>query len=419
MNGGRRHKGIAGLALLLCAGALAAAGPAAAGELQFRPSITAGEEYNDNIFETADGRRTEYTTRVRPGALLNYHAPWLVWDSSYTFDYRHYARKTHGDEQYHYVDLKGNLQLLENFLFVDLADSLKRTTVDVSRDVAQESLLSPQTTQNVASVSPYLLWRPTQHGVLKTGYRFADTRYWEGVGNWQREHGAVAGWEEQVSENTTLNLDYSYSRSKTDLGSYQTHNAMGGFRYAYAANCFIFGRVGNSWQRFDGGIRASNLLWGGGITHDFGKLFVTLDTMVQKADDPLSISTRQVTYSGRIERRFQRGSMGVGGGYSEYYITQTDSLEKRRVNGTWNASYEVAKSLSISAGAGLDHFYQGTSGDSYPYRITGSGGFTWGFFNPETSLSATYSFQSDRTSLQHFSSERRTNRVLMEVRAVF
>ncbi|WP_226377776.1 hypothetical protein [Citrifermentans bremense] len=56
--------GLAGAALL------AGVAPAVAGDLTFTPLLTLSEEYNDNVFEVAHDKKSDFITRVQPGAAL-------------------------------------------------------------------------------------------------------------------------------------------------------------------------------------------------------------------------------------------------------------------------------------------------------------------------------------------------------------
>lgn len=131
-----------------------------AADMLLKPFVAISEEVTDNIYEQAIGRRQELTTRLRPGATFTYHSPLWRWDTAYTFEYRNYARNSRNNEYNHDAALKGNLALVDNFLFLDLSDTYHRVTLDISRDAATESsLFLNQTDQNIAIISPYMLWR--------------------------------------------------------------------------------------------------------------------------------------------------------------------------------------------------------------------------------------------------------------------
>ena len=65
-----------------------------AADTLFKPFVSVSEEITDNVFELPANKRTEYITRLRPGATFNYKSPFWTWDSAYSFEYRNYARDT-------------------------------------------------------------------------------------------------------------------------------------------------------------------------------------------------------------------------------------------------------------------------------------------------------------------------------------
>jgi hypothetical protein len=390
-------------------------GEAFAGDLVVKPSLAVGEEYSDNIRETADGRKTEFTTRVRPGAVVGYRTSMLSIDGNYTFDYRNYARGTHGDELFHNLDFKGTGELIDNLAFLSVTEGLHRTTVNVARDVESESLLTEQTTQNALSVSPFLLWRDGDKGSIKGGYSYSETRYWEGPGINRHEHSGFAELTRQLSEQMTLYAAYTFTREDASRAGYDRHDVIAGFQYTYGDNSFIFGRAGNSWQRFSGGISSSNMLWDAGISHDFRIATALFETKVENTLDPLSLSTRQVSYTGRLDRPFARGAIGVSSTYAEYFITQTDKLEQRRLSITGTGRYDLKPRVSLSAAVTGDRFSRNSDRD-YPFRLTASGGVNYGFFNDYTAVSLSYSYRLERKWFDSASGERAINRVLLELR---
>ena len=406
---------LAGLAILAAVGS---GRLAQASDLELRPSLSVSEEYDDNILQTVSNRKTEFTTRLQPGAALHYRTPSLVLDSSYVFDYRYYARGSHSDEQVHNLDLKGSAELIDNFLYVEVGDTLHRVTVDVGRDVATESLLAQQTTQNIATISSSLLWHPTQKATLRTGYRFTDTRYWQGDGIDNREHRGFADFEHQLTVKVSLTAGYAFTRRDTTVGGYDRNELSGGFRYAFTDTSFLYGSIGNSWQSFTNGATTSDPFWHAGLSHAFGRTVVLLDTTVQNAVDPLSVSTRQVSYSGRLDRAFSRGTVGLGSSYTQFYITETGRLDQRRLNVTASGRYEITQRLASTASVILDRYSQRTAAD-YPYRLAATGGLSYSFYNNDTAVTLAYTYLTDRFEIDSPTGARVTNRALLGIRTVF
>lgn len=391
--------------------------PVFAADMEFRPSLTISEEFNDNVFEDSANRRSEMITRVQPGAVFRYQAPLWTWNTSYNFDYINYARNNRDSEYNHNGSLTGNITLPGNFLFIDLSDTYQRVTTDVSRDVAtSSSLFLNQTDQNVASISPYLLWRLRGDNTLRTGYRFADTRYW-GVGIDSREHGAFADLNHEITNKFSISAGYVFTNLESQPTQYNRHDISGGFRYEYAERSFIFGQIGNTWQSFNGGADVSYLFWNAGITHDLGVAVATLETRVQAAVDPLSVSTKETSYSGRLERTLQYGMVGFATSYTEYLNIQTDRMDRRRLSFSGTGRYEILQRLSANLGVTAERFYY-TAGTGFPYHLNATTGLSY-TFKHDIALSLIYTFDTQRNSIDSTSGAIDVNRVVVEVRKTF
>ncbi|HEX2768054.1 MAG TPA: TIGR03016 family PEP-CTERM system-associated outer membrane protein, partial [Geobacteraceae bacterium] len=110
-----------------------------ASDFSILPSIAVSEEYTDNVFQTQTDKKTEFITHLTPGLAFIYRAPFWDWDLAYILDYRYYARNSQGGQFSHYLDTKGNLRVIENFLFLDISDSFKKVSLDVNRDTTADS----------------------------------------------------------------------------------------------------------------------------------------------------------------------------------------------------------------------------------------------------------------------------------------
>jgi len=389
-----------------------------AAEISFRPSLAISEEFTDNIFEVPTNKRNEFITRLQPGFSSRYQAPFWNWDMAYTFDYRRYERNNRGDEYTHNAALSGNLTLLNNYLFLDVSDTYRRVTLDVSRSAATESsLFLNQTDQNIAIISPFLLWRLRGDNTLKTGYRFGDTRYWNSAGIERQEQGAFADLNHEVTSNLSISADYAFTRLESVPAQYNKHDLSGGFRYVFAERSFIYGQIGNSWQHYNNGSDASYLFWNAGVTHDLGLVVATLETRVQTAIDPLAVSTRETNYSARFEKTLQRGMVGFSTSYAEFVNSQTDRTNQRRLSISGTGRYEVLQSLTANLGVTAERFYLNTGAD-FPYHLNASGGLEYAI-NKDLTLSLNYTYDARRSSLDSARGEIVTNRAIVEVKKTF
>lgn len=388
-------------------------------DYSLKPSLAISEEYNDNVFESVLNKRSDFITRTQPGLTFQYKAPLWDWDIAYTYDYRYYARGSRNDDTTHNGNLKGLLNLVDQRLFLDLMDTYQRVSLDIARNTTQESLFLNQTDQNIATISPYLLWHPGEKTTLKTGYRYIDTRYW-GTGLEKREHGAYANLNHEFTSKFSLSADYAFSKTKTPeatAAQFDRHDLSGGFRYNYADKSFLFASLGNSWQSFSSGNNVSNLFWNAGITHDLGIALATLETRVQFAEDPLTNSTKETSYSGRLDKELKRGAIGASSSYTEYVTTQTGAQKRRRLAFDATGRYEVLPSLTANLAATAERFSQLTVAD-YPYRFTGTAGLNYAF-NHDITLTLTYIYVTNLYDLDTTAGAKEINRAIVEVKKIF
>ncbi|KAA0890481.1 TIGR03016 family PEP-CTERM system-associated outer membrane protein [Oryzomonas rubra] len=391
---------------------------ACAAETVFKPSLAVSEEINDNIYEVAASKRTDYITRVQPGASLHYLTPFWNWDTAYTLDYRNYARHSRDAEFNHDAMVKGNIALVDNFFYLDLNETYRRVSVNVTRDVTtQSSLFLNQTDQNIAVVSPYLLWKMGEKSTLRTGYRYSDTRYWDATSIDKFEHGALADFSYELTPKLSLTSGYAFTRSKTSLSRFDRHDVYGGFKYQYADKSFVFGKLGRSWQIFDKANDVAYYFWDAGITHDFEVATVTVETKAQTTEDPQSVSTKETDYIGKIDKVLTRGAFGLSSTYSEYVNTQTDIRSQRKLSFSGYGRHEIIPSLTVSLNATAEHFYQINSGD-FPYHFIATSGLTYAF-NYDISLGVTYSFETYRNAVDRAADAKEINRGIVEVRKTF
>jgi len=392
-------------------------GESLAADYELKPRIAVSEEYTDNVNESGVSAREEFITRAMPGFSLRYLAPRLDFNSSYNFDYRHYAKGSKGDEYTHNLAASSTLTIVENLFFLQASDTYKRVSLDVARDTTTESLFNNQSDQNVGTVSPYLVWRVGNNSTIKTGYRYTNTWYRESSGIDKREHYGFVDASHELLPRLSFTWGYQFSDTGTSAQSFQRHNAYGGFRYEYADKSFLFGQAGNTWQLFDNGISVSNLFWNAGLTHEFPIVTFTLETRVQYTEDPLQSSIMETLYSGRLSRNFERGRIELSSGYSEYEIIETGAIDRKKASVGTSGSYEILDRTNLSLGILGEKFSQRTVAD-YPYRISGNAGLIH-TFNNDFSVSFNYFHTTYRYQVARTSDSKDINRLILEVSKSF
>jgi hypothetical protein len=68
--------------------------PPPQGPITLTPTITISEEFNDNVFQDNDNRRSDFITGFTPGVTLTIQRPEYRWNAGYNFTAEIYAKET-------------------------------------------------------------------------------------------------------------------------------------------------------------------------------------------------------------------------------------------------------------------------------------------------------------------------------------
>lgn len=395
--------------------ALAMAAPALAADIRFTPSLVLGEEYNDNLFQSARSQETEFVTRVQPNLALSVRGGGFSTDLSYGLDYRYFAKGSRKDQFDQRAAMTGSFGFFEDFLHLDLSDRYSRVSSNVARDVVNESLVANQTLQNNATISPYLTWRLPGSSTLKTGYRYRDTRYWEGDGIDKTEHDGYAEYSRELTQGLVLSAAYSYAHISSDSDGLDRQEVYAGLRYDYGTGNFLYGKLGYDWQSFDSGSDTSDPFWDVGAGRDFGILTATVGTRVQYGEDPQTLSTRNVSHYATISRNFPRGFASFTASYSKYEKEQQvpRDVQKKVLFGA-TGRYELLRDLTATLNLSGDRL-DSTLPRDRPYHLTGGIGFDYAL-SAQLVLGANYTHISYRDNLDSAAGSIEVNRAIVEMR---
>jgi hypothetical protein len=384
-------------------------------EFEVHPSLAVSEEYTDNVYDSPS-RVSDYITRTMPGIVMAMKSPVFTGDLSYQFDYRYYARNSRSDDQTHFAACKGHLTMAENLLFLDLNDDYRRVSLDVSRDVTGESLYFNQSDRNIASASPYLVFHPGSSTLLKTGYRFIDTRYFDSVGVDKMAHVAFGEVGHELSPKWQATLGYTFTHEESNVNDYDQHQGYAGLRFEYADKSFILGQGGGTWTSFANGISNRKPYWNAGITHSFGSVTAILTSTTRYDEDPLGNVARQTLSSFTLEKALARGTTGVLLSYSEFASPETGKLNVVKYSGRLYWQDALTSFLTARAAFTAERYEQKLA-DTHTRRYLAEAGLTY-LITSELSGSLNYYF-ADYHSPGIVSDNRRVNRGILELKATF
>jgi hypothetical protein len=395
--------------------------------LYFVPSIAVNEEYTDNIFETPVQKKSEFTTRVMPGFVLKYNAPFWDWNVGYNFDYRHYARGSREDEFDHNLAATGILRVIDNFFFLDASDTYSRISLSSFRDTTAESLFVNQVNQNILTLSPNFVFRPSSNMTVKAGYRYMKTTYSGSSGSSgvdYEEQGAFISTSHDLNPkcSITYNINYSHDDTAQNL-SYDRFTPSIGLHYDYFDKSFISLEGGYTWV-FYPDRSVSSPYWNIGFTHSFDFMTASLNSGVTYNTDPQQGASETRVISLRLDKALQRGAIGISGLYSELrseliVANQSQSMFELGVNGRYELAEKVTGHLEMAADK-----YSGTnnmstlSGISYPYRFLISAGLGY-TMKDNLTLTFDYSYITNCNSIGGSANSTDINRVVLGVSKKF
>ena len=321
-------------------------------DFSINPSITLGEEYTDNVFES-NHKRSDYVTRAMPGLALTYVMPFWDWDVAYFYDYRYYARNSRSSDDTHNLMAKGFIRLIDDFLLLDINDTYRRESLDVSRDRTEEGLFVDQSDTNNFTVSPYLQFHPTSQTTVKTGYRYTNIWYKEPSGIDRRDHIGFIDIAYDYSSRLTLMANHTYTHDNSIAG-FDRHLPYIGGRYQYGERSFILALGGFVFDNPEHGSNCNKPYWNVGITHFFDHTSITLASVTLYPVDPEETLTRQTDYSLGVNRELSRGSVGITFSYSDFSGPDIDT--DKRYGARLTVRHELLPNLSGNLMCSVDRY---------------------------------------------------------------
>lgn len=147
-----------------------------ASEWIISPAVSLDVIHTDNaLLSTDEKKQDETVTRVKPSISIYREGGRGKLDFNYSPEYRYYAKDTRSNETVHHMRASGDMELVENQLFVDAWGTADQTRLSSSRS-SPDGLTGP--TENVdyysLGVSPYYTVHFGNTSVLEARYS-ADT----------------------------------------------------------------------------------------------------------------------------------------------------------------------------------------------------------------------------------------------------
>jgi hypothetical protein len=220
-------------------------------EFKFTPSISIREEYDDNIFLTANNEKEDFITTITPGMSLGYDSERLRLSLNYSFIAYMYMHHSSENEISHNAQFDSTLTVLRDFLFLKVTDAYSRVTIDQRRQVVQDNRFVNATDSNHFTVNPYLEYPLSGTLKVKTGYTYENIWYKSDEGDDEETHLMTAGVIKEFSQKFTTSLFYTYSihdlKTGGDLNDYDRQDVTFGANYQLTQKLSLNGSFGHAW----------------------------------------------------------------------------------------------------------------------------------------------------------------------------
>ncbi len=323
-------------------------GPAAA-EFRIVPSLTVGEQYNDNIFLTPENKEYDFITRVVPSVGIVYKAPLWDWNASFAYDYWYYAHAAFQKDDTYNVNVTNETRIVQDVVFLKVRDVYNRVSLDLTRDFTQQSPFVNQTDQNTVAANPYITLHPGTRTVLNVGYTYENVWFKDPNAINQVNNLGYLDLGHALSSQLTTTISARYTQNTNRVDDYKRADLIAGMRYEYLDGSILFGAIGNIWFLTASSQSETQVFWNAGFMHQFPKFKFTFNTALDFVEDPTRILRRVDSYTASIMREVERTTFGVTGGFQEYRNALTKHLESTSYSITGTFSHLITETSKLLA----------------------------------------------------------------------
>ncbi len=391
--------------------------------IEFTPSISAIEEYDDNINLSASNERSDYLTMVMPALELDVISRYSNLSLGYSPTFVWYEKNSGDDATRHTGNLDFEQQFSEN-LTLNLVDTFitSEDPLETADGVVEARNSRNTYYRNAGSVSLFYLFGPQNE--ITAGYRHAYLKNDEDTVDDGRTQNPFAILNFHVDVRNSLVLEYGYREVKSwnhdpveiareDFFGHETginyiysftpHTSLS-LRYAFTTR----NSEGNSgdYKVHDGSL---------GFDHSFSAdldVSVSSGYFVQKNE--MSGDTDGYTYTAALNKAFERGNISVGGsgGWDESYLEANDRGFSRYWSADSRVEYQIMESLSGSISG--RYRYDKDESNRKSDTIRGTLGLSWEFYRWfNLGLNYTFAERDDDNNTSDYT----TNRVTVTLTA--
>ena len=186
-------------------------------ELSIKPSIMVGEQYNDNVFLSRDGKIADNITEALPSVALAYRTPVVDAKMDYSLIFWRYWRLA-SNKYAHNLDLSTKVTAVDNLIYVDVSDRYDQAVLNPKRPSAENNPFANQTNVNTFLVSPYMKYQINPLAIFMAGYKYANIWHNEKDALNRQQHTGFANIQYTLGTNVTVYAGTEYLEDVPESG---------------------------------------------------------------------------------------------------------------------------------------------------------------------------------------------------------
>ena len=335
---------------------IALSSAAECGVTVFEPSISIGEEYDDNVYLAPDNKTADYITHVIPSIHAAYSAPLWDWSLFYAYDYRYYAKDSYKDDHPQRLDLLSTTRMVKDLLFLDVRDNYGRTSLSAVQNFTQQSLVKNLTDYNIFDVNPYTVLQLTSSLTLTAGYHYLNVWYKDPSAINQIVHSVYGDLARSVAARTSLTAQVRYDGTVTSVSNQYRTTFLVGARYEYQEGSLLWGSIGAIKTSSSGSTTGTQPAWEAGIIHTRPTLTLSIETGRTYIQDPLLIDRREDRYIAALRIGKERTNGGISIGLRNY--GEERYLDSRRYSTAVDFSHFLTERTQARYALFIDRYEQ-------------------------------------------------------------
>jgi hypothetical protein len=301
------------------------------------PSLSVGEEYNDNVYLTRYNKVYDYITIATPAFMLDYTTSFWTWHLDTFYTYRYYARGTKTGDYSYFANLANHTELINKFFYIDLRDLYDKTSLSTVKDYTTQSSFVGQTDQNIFTVNPYFVFKSESRFTPVLGYQYVNTWYKQSTGISTVDNIGYAEMVTDLSTNVTFTAGMRYTADQNDVVDYNKADVYAGPKYTYAPHSYVYCLIGETFLGFHPQvINPGNILyqgdthhviWDAGFSHRYSTSTLSYEMKSDYIHDPELILRRVDSFVGTYAKQTPRTTYTVSAGLFEYRNPSTNHLQ--------------------------------------------------------------------------------------------